>query len=479
MSDAIAPKLGQLAVALMASAALGFAVASSVTTAVALVAPALLFVALAGALLYPEAAFVVLVLILALVPPYAAPELGHVLLMPAAGAAWLLVGVLIWRRFTLNGSPIRLTAVDIAVGIFALLMATSVVFSPQVNENAFLELVFTWGGVYLAARLLLRDTQRPVQLMAVSFALATVILAPVAFLEAAGKSNPFLALQFNPTQSAVWAKQASRFGQHRAEASFGHPIALSMFAATSALLSLAVAVNSERMRTRLIWFVLALLAVGVQVATLSRTGWVLLVLGVFMLALVTQRGPARRRFVVVISILTVAVVTLFALSPSSQLQLLSASGINVGAGRTSGSGEVERSGAGRDAELSRALTPGILQAWGSRVNRLTPAVESGGSLDNEYILLAEEWGLIPMASFILVACSLVWVTIRARSKVSGSLAVLPIVAFLALIGLVFVAFITQQQMMIWLLLGGSGAIAERMSLSPVKDLQLFPHLNRT
>ena len=451
-----------MAVALGASAALGFAVASSITATVALVAPALLLIALIGALLYPEAAFVVLVLMLALIPPYAAPELGHVLLMPAAGAAWLLAGVLLWRQFTLSGRLIRFTAVDVAVGSFALLMATSVAFSPQVNENGYLELLFTWGGVYMAARLLLRETRRPVYLMAASFALATIVVAPVAFMEAAGKSNPFLALQFNPSQSATWAKQASRFGQHRAEASFGHPIALSMFAATSALLSLTMAINSERMRTRLIWFGLAALAVGVQVSTVSRTGWVLLAFGIFLLALVTLARPARRRLLAVIAILAVGVVAAFAMSSSSQLQLFSGTGINIGAGRTAGSREVERSGAGRDAELSRAFKPGILHVWGSRVNRLTPAVESGGSTDNEYILLAEEWGLIPMAALMLIPLTLLWVISRTRSVAAGSLAVLPIVALVALIGLVFVAFITQQQLMIWLLLGAAGAVSERL-----------------
>ena len=470
MPNVLIPRMGQMIVALGASTALGFAVASGITATVALVAPALLLIALVGALLYPEAAFIALVLMLALIPPYAAPQLGHVLLMPAAGAAWLLAGVLLWRQFTLYGRLIRLTAVDIAVGIFALLMATSVAFSPQVSENGYLELLFTWGGVYLAARLLLRDARRPVYLMAASFALATAVVAPVAFFEAAGKSNPFLELQFNPTQSAVWAKQASRFGQHRAEASFGHPIALSMFAATSALLSLAMAINTERIRARLIWFGLAILAVGVQTATLSRTGWVLLALGIFMLALVTLGGPARRRLTIVMSILAVVVVTVFAMSPSSQLQLFSGSGINVGAGRTAGSGEVERSGAGRNAELSRALQPGILHAWGSRVNRLTPAVESGGSTDNEYILLAEEWGLIPMAAFMLISLMLLWVILRTRSLAAEPLAILPIVALVALIGLIFVAFITQQQLMIWLLLGAAGAVAERIDSSASDQL---------
>lgn len=459
MTSFATSKAGQLALVAAAGAVVGVAVASSSAIAVALVALAVALVAAAGALVYPERAFVVLVLLLALIPIYAAPEVGSLLFVPAAGAAWILAGVLAWRSLALDARPFRATAVDIAVGAFFLLMATSVAFSPQASVSDYLNVVFLWGGAYLAARLLLRETRKPVFLVAASFALVTVLVAPVAILEVAGRSNPFLSLQFNPVESAVWAGQASRFGQVRAEASFGHPIALSMFAATSAFLSLAMAINTERLRNRFVWFALAILAVGIQALALSRTGWLILALGIVVLTLATARGAARRRLAAVLAILAVTTTTMLAIAPPSQLQLLSDSGT----GATAGSLEVANSGARRQVLLDRALQPGVLQAWGNPVNDITPAIGTSNSIDNAYILLANQWGLIPAAALVLVLLTLLPVIVHARSRRSGPMVALPIAALTSFTALFFVAFITQQQLMIWLLVGASGAIAERVS----------------
>jgi hypothetical protein len=462
-------KAGQLAIGVAASAIVGGAVALSSAIAVALVVlPAVVLAAVVGALVHPERAFVVLVLLLALIPDYAAPQVGPLLLMPGVGVAWILAGALAWRCLAQRGTRFRATAVDIAVGALALLMATSVVFSPkasvvstpQASLPNYLNVAFLWGGAYLAGRMLLRETRRPAFLVAASFALVTVLLAPVAILEAAGRYNPFLALQFNPVESAVWSNTVSRFGQVRAEASFGQPLAFSMFVATSALLSLAMAINTERLGNRLVWFALAILAVGIQSLTLTRTGWLILALGIVVLTLATARGVARRRLVAILAILAVAATTTFAMiALPRQLQLLS----TTGTGTTAGSLEVTRSGAYRESLLDRALQPGVLHAWGSPVNKVTPTLGSNSSVDNAYIDLAAQWGLIPMAALVLVPLTLLPVIVRASSRGSGPMVVLPIAALTSFVALFFVAFITQQQLMIWLLVGASGAIAERMS----------------
>ncbi len=475
-------KGGRFILVALAGTVIGVAVALGFAIPAMAVALVIAFLATTSPLVHPERAFIVLVLLLALVPVYASPQIGHILLMPAAGAAWILAGVLMWRCLVLDGYWFRATAVDVAVGVFALFMAVSATLSPQENVSSYLELVFSWGGIYVAARLLLRETHRPTFLVATSFALVTALLAPVAILETAGRSNPFFAFQFDPVQSAAWAKEAGRLGQMRAEASFGHPIALSMFAATSALLSLAMAINTAQPRSRLVWFGLAILAVGVQTLTLSRTGWVMLTLGVVVLSLTTASGAARRRLIATILVaLTVVTATLFVSTSSSQLQLLSGSGIGAGADMTAGSAEVANSGAGRTALLNRALQPGVLQAWGSPVNRITPAVSNPtDSTDNEYVLLAEEWGLIPLAAFVLVGLTLMPLILRSRFRESEPVVALPIAAFASLVGLFFVAFITQQQLMIWLLLGASGAIAERVrSVSRVRRPPHGPRRPRT
>jgi hypothetical protein len=104
-----------------------------------------------------------------------------------------------------------------------------------------------------------------------------------------------------------------------------------------------------------------------------------------------------------------------------------------------------------------------LNAWGNPVDNITPAVGGSSSIDNEYILLADQWGLIPTAALVLVLLTLLPVIAHARSRGSGPMVALPIVALASFGALIFVAFITQQQLMIWLLVGASGAVAERMS----------------
>ena len=52
---------------------------------------------------------------------------------------------------------------------------------------------------------------------------------------------------------------------------------------------------------------------------------------------------------------------------------------------------------------------------------------------------------------------------RWYSRDPEGLVAIPIVAFASLVALFFVAFITQQQVVIWLLLGSAGAAAERLA----------------
>jgi len=121
------------------------------------------------------------------------------------------------------------------------------------------------------------------------------------------------------------------------------------------------------------------------------------------------------------------------------------------------------SGAYREALLERALQPGVLHLWGNAVNRVTPAVSSTNTAtDNAYIILADEWGLIPTFALIAIVFSLLMAIVLARSRRAEEMVILPIVAVTSLCALFFVAFITQQQVMIWLLVGAASAGGERV-----------------
>jgi hypothetical protein len=460
----------------LASTAAGSAVLATLaglTVGAALVAKPLLVVALATAVLAvvgfvvalerPAIAFAGLVVVVALVPVYAAPKLGPLLLLPGAAASWLLAAALAWRNFLARGVFFRPNAVDYAVGAFVGLMAVSIAFSERALPSDYVHVMFLWIGPYLAGRLLLGDTERPMLVLAGAFGAVAVALAPIAIAETSGGSNPFLSFTYNATESAIWGEQADRFGQVRAEASFGHPIAFSMFAAVAALLALAMAINSQDRRGRFTWYAVAAVAVAIQAMALSRTGWLMLATGIVLLAAVAVQGSARRRVAILIGTAVLVVFLTWLVMPT-ELQVLP--GFESKTDRVFTS-----SGQYREALLDRALQPGVLHLWGNPVNMVTPAVSGGTATDNAYIILADAWGLIPTAALIAVALALLYLTWRLYAQRTAALTVLPIVAFTCMVALFFVAFITQQQAMIWLLIGAAAAAWERVEAGETAPAQ--------
>jgi hypothetical protein len=406
----------------------------------------------------PALAFGGLVLLAAFVPSYASPAAGPLLVIPAAAASWLLAVALGWRNLIERGRLFRPNVVDLAFGLFALAMIVSSMISPRTGRDELLHVMFLWAGPYLGCRLLLADVKRPLLALAASFGIATAVLAPFAIAEYLGASNVFHNFDFNSTEFQTWAGQANRFGQTRAEASFGHPIALSMFAAASALLSLTMAVTGSRGRERNLWLASAALAVAVQVLTVSRTGWLMMVIGGVAMVFFFARGENRRRLVLIAASVGTAILIASVVAPSA-LQILP--------GFEKKEAEVQGSGQYREKLVERALEPGVLHAWGNARNEVTPYVNHslGTATDNAYILLADTWGLIPTFTLFLVGGALLWVAFRSRWRQGEGLLIVPVVAFAAMAVLMFVAFITQQQVMIWLLVGAAAAAAERLAIT--------------
>jgi len=449
---------GQILIAGLGGGVLGLILASKPMFAGLLVGAVLGAIAVAAALSYPGRVFAVLVLAIALIPTYAGPGVGPLLLIPGAALAWMIAAALAWRNAITRGRIFHPTAIDLAVIAFALLLYVSLSFSAQVTSSDLQNNIFAWGGPFLAARLLLQDTERPAFVVAASFAIATAIVAPVAVLESLGAENPFSALQFNSVEASVWGAAASRLGQVRAEASFGHPIALSMFVSASALLSLGMAIYASKRKERHAWLALAALAVGVQALTFSRTGWLILVFGVAFLAVTAALRAARRRLAFVFAAVGVAMVVLMVSgSAPKELELFPSSSSSAEGAAFKDSGEY------RERLLERALEPGVLGLWGNPVNKVTPAVSStNDATDNAYIILADEWGLIPTAALVAILATLLMAIVLARARGAEELVILPIAALTSLCALFFVAFITQQQSVIWLLVGAGSVASERV-----------------
>ena len=435
---------------------LGAALVSKPVFVGAVVALVIAAIGVYVALKYPEIAFGGLILVLALIPTYAAPKMGSFLLIPAAGGSWLVVVALSWRNLSVKGYILRVTAVDAATLLFFAVMALSLEFSARTSFSDYKNLLFIWAGPYLAARILLADTKHPAKVVAVSFGIAAAILAPIAFAESlAGASNPFFNLDFNSGEFAIWASQIARFGQTRAVTSWGHPIAFSMFLAAAALLGIAMGISTRDANRRIVWYGLAVISIGAQALALSRTGWVMIGVGVVALAAVSVKGPIRKRLITLFVLVVFVVIVLSVVMPH-ELSVLPGFGHKT-------ESNYATSGLYREKLLDRALEPGVLGPWGNATNQVTPYVDFGTATDNAYIILADLWGLIPTFALFAIAASLVVTVFRSYGQTEEPLAILPIIAFTCLVAIFFVAFITQQQVMIWMLIGAAGAAAERIS----------------
>jgi hypothetical protein len=450
-------RLTTVPLALVIGVVVGVILVAKPIVILGVIALALAGIGLRIAFIRPDIAFGGMVAILALIPTYAAPKAGPVLLLPIAAAGWMVGLVLIWRNYVTKGWAFRINYVDHLALLFFFLMLISTAFSPQASFHDWVQSMFLWIGPWLGARVLLPEVESPVKVLALSFALVTAVLAPIAAIEAIGGSNPFYNLNFNSGEFGIWASQIGRFGSVRAVTSFGHPIAFSMFLACSALLSIAMGIGTENPRARGGWYVAAALAVGTMALAISRTGWVMLAIGIVFVAVITVRGPIRRRLTKLFGIVLLAVLLVAVLAPS-ELSVLPGVGHQESNFATSGQY--------REALLDRALQPGVLHIWGNATNQVTPAVSLGSATDNAYIILADQYGLIPTFALIALAAGLIIGAIRAAGVSEEPFAIVPIVAFTCLVAIFFVAFITQQQAMIWFLIGAAGAaVAHATELS--------------
>jgi hypothetical protein len=460
LSGFFSSKVGQILLGGVAGAFVGAAIASKLSLVALMIGAVLAAGAVSAAFTRPDRAFYGLVVVMVLIPTYSSPAFGPILFIPAAGLSWLLAGMLAWRNGMRRGRIFSLTGIDLLVALFFVLMLISSQISPQIETKVFENEVFTWLGPYLAARLLLQDCERPAFVVAVAFAIGTVLIAPVAVLETLGTKNPFFNFQFNGAESSAFGNAVSRAGEVRAQASFGHPIALSMYVSASALLSLGMAIYSSVSKQRLAWLALAALAIAIQVMTVSRTGFVMLVIGGVLLALTTAERDLRRQLSTIVGI--VALLVLFfnvTGSGPEELQLFPSNK----AAATASAEEVAESSAYREKLLERAAEPGVLGLWGNPYNKVTNGVSlSNTSVDNEYIILGDSWGLIPTFSLFAVGIAMLIAIALALRRQAFDLVILPIVAVASLCALFFVAFITQQQVMVWLLIGCASAASERV-----------------
>jgi hypothetical protein len=446
-------KLYQAALAALValvSLAAGVLVVHSFTAALALVAVLCTVTLFLLARTRPALPMTTAFLALAFIPVYWIPYEYHV--FPDPGVLLMLVivvgglanALLFSRRLTL-------TSMDAFVGLFFVVSLMSVILGIRKQGDLTTNLL-QWLVPYLAARYLVGGRISYTSFAKIFCAIALALL-PFVYVEAATGYNPFQKLVVQPALGEIWAHEIFRNGQPRAAASFGHPIALSMFLVSAAILACALAFRPDARRRRASWLVGSGLLVGGAALTFSRTGWIMLLTALlFGLGIVLSKPKLRiirTRLVRASGAVVVAVGSSMAFSGAARESILSIFGSD------------------REASTSAKARENILAASGeafSWFGRSTDTLREVGirSIDNTYILLTLQWGIIAATFFTLMSVPMVVYLVRWRRYLSMDGA-LVVVAFANLIGLIFVAPITQQQNVVFMLLGAASAVLARAS----------------
>lgn len=431
----------QVAGAVSLAIATAYVAAARPTSAIALAGALFATIAFAAAFARPALVVGLGFAALAAIPMTSAPARSVLILHPGLVLLWAAVGALVVKN-VLAGARARLTLVDglaIALSVVLVLPVAAGVRAPVELGR----LLFLWAGPYLVARLLV--SRYGVHALLRTVVLAALALVPFAVFEAATGTNVFLSLPKSTSAAPEFLQSVARLGGQRAQASFGHPIALAMLFATASLLAAGLAAT-QRGRARIAWMLAAGVLAAAQITTLSRTGWVIVVLGVLLVVVTAPRVLRRPARVVGGVAVVAALVALVAVGPARALILPSAV--------EPAGGEVQRSGAYRTALIQFAIRPGTLKPLGQ--TQLPRGPQGNRSIDNQYIYFGILWGVVPLAPFILLPFAVLLALRRVRRDVLSVVVLAAVVGnFAALTG---VALFTQQQLYFWLLVGAASGI---------------------
>jgi hypothetical protein len=387
---------------------------------------------------------------LAFIPVYWVPYEDHIFPDPGVMIMFIVVvgaaanALLLSRRVTLS-------SMDVLIGLFFVASLASVVLGIRKRGDLTTNLL-QWLVPYIAARYLVGGRVSYTSFARI-FCAAALLMLPFVFVESATGFNPFHELVVQPGLGEVWGHEIFRDGQPRAAASFGHPIALSMFLVAAAILAFVLAFHTEVARRRGAWLAgSGLLVVGAAL-TFSRTGWIMLLAALICGVLAVVSNPAlraiRTRVVWVSSAAAIAIGLAMVFSASANESILSVFGSD------------------HEAATSAQARENILAAsnqYLSWFGRETDTLREVGikSVDNTYVYLTLQWGVVAAALFALMAVPMVVYLVRQRRQLSMDGA-LVVVALASLIGLIFVAPITQEQNVVFMLLGAASAVLVRAS----------------
>ena len=404
--------------------------------------------AAAAAVRWPDTAAWAALALVVVVPTYWAQPLP---VLPLAATPAAVTGVLLLPAAIGARDRVRVTFLDGFVALYFLAAIASIGANVDGKVAALGDLAARSVVPYLAFRLLSSRPGGPRRL-AIAVVAAAVPLAVIGIGESNGDGNPFFTLVRPGFEAGQWIRSQVRFGHIRAESSFGHAIAFSLFLAIVVLLVLGLAWQTRSTRARVLLggtgvvFVTALLATG------SRGGVVSLAVGALLWA-ATLRGGRRGLLVVAAVVALILVLT----PAGAQVAQLRAS--------VSDSGEAGEAARYR-LEIAHIITdPHSFSLLGLETPPGLGAVNGAKELlglrtiDSQYAVVYVTNGIVGLAAFALIGISVLVMTLRrrldplARAWTAGAAA--------TAIALTTVALFTQMLTLFWIAVAVAATVASQ------------------
>lgn len=401
---------------------------------------------------WPRAALVVLVVLGAAVPYYDGRYVTRALALTPVAALCLVA----LPAAVAGVRSVRMTSLDWVVIAYFLLRTLALVVNFGRGAGAAAGLLLSTALPFAVGRLLVSDAAR-----ALLAARATVVvgacLSIFALVEHAGGGNPFFTWTRPTYQAEQWARPEERLGSVRAEASFGHPIALGLFLVVVVTLGVTLYLHEAR-RLRALWLAGAGVSGVALVATLSRGPMAVGGLAVLALLVLSASRVDVRRLVVLGALVLAVSATTGVLSTVRDLRSSSA---------TADSREA-LSAQYRFKVLDVALDPGEFSLLGKQevldngragVTASTESRTGLKSVDSEFALVYLSAGLLTAVAYtgvvllLLRACALRGLGMADRGWVLAVSAVA--------LGSLTVALLTQQGELWWLAVGVVGGVLQR------------------
>lgn len=298
--------------------------------------------------------------------------------------------------------------------------------------------------------------------VACGIAAAGSVLAIVAMRERMGIPNPFFTL-IEPGHQLMWARPQYRFGEVRAEGSFGHAIPFGLFLSLATILALSLAVRVRSSLGQLILVAAAIVTAIGLIFTLSRGPIAVLL---FSLAAWTIFGGRSIGWAKALRAITVGAFVLLVSPAGSLLADLQSS--------ASGSGEAATSARFRLDLFELVSDPRQFSLVGRAVDPSATGVSAAvsrrvgfESLDNEFVRVYVIHGLLGLAALIGVVISTGQVALRRGLDIldrAWAMSTLGVA-----LGLGAVALLTQQATFFWIGIAVTASVDQAARESPRKS----------